>query len=132
MERTEQLGCGTQIAYLEMTEDLLLDKMNKVLDDPKYVENAKKISSRFKDQPQKPMERAIYWIEYVLRNENVDYMKTSAQFLNGIQYYNVDAYALIILAILTALLIPILVMRKIYRIIGKLIFGEVKSKRKIN
>lgn len=132
MARTEQLGYGTQIAYLELTEDLLLEKMNQVLTERSYAENVAKISQRFKDQPQKPMERAIYWIEYVLRNENLDYMRTSAQHLYGFQYYNIDAYALITLVIVAAIMIPILVVGKACKFIKNSVCGSSQAKKKIN
>lgn len=48
----------------------------KVLEDPSYALNAQKISARFKDQKEKPLDRAIWWIEWLIRNPNCEYLKS--------------------------------------------------------
>lgn len=133
MARTELLGCGEQIAYLELTEELLTEKMNQVLNDKSYETNVAKISKRFKDQPQPPLERAIYWIEYVLRNDDIEFMRTSAQYLRGYEYYNFDAYALIFISIFAAIMIPFFIIKKLFNFIKRVFrCSKSKSKKKIN
>lgn len=52
------------------------EKLTKVLEDPTYRKNVMKLSKRFKDQKEKPIDRAIWWIEWVLRNPNADYFRS--------------------------------------------------------
>lgn len=115
MARAELLGWGVQIAYQSITQDSLSAAINKVLDDPGFTEHVKKISKRFKDQPQSPMEKAIFWIEYVLRNDGAFYLQTSAQHLNFFEYYNLDIYSLFATIFLLAFIVPLVVVKKLLK-----------------
>jgi len=37
----------------------------------RYGERAKELSSIFSDQPQTPLERAVFWTEYVIRHNGI-------------------------------------------------------------
>lgn len=92
MARAELLGWGVQVTYPNLTESSLSWAINEVLTNPKYEENVLKVRDRLQDQPQTPMDKAIFYIEYVLRHDGADFMKTSAQYLNVFQYNNLDVY----------------------------------------
>lgn len=38
----------------------------------------------------KPMDRAIYWVEYVLRHNGASHLKSSCVSLNFTQYFSID------------------------------------------
>lgn len=97
MARAELLGWGTQVTYKNLTAKSLSWAIKEVLDNKKYTENVKKISKRLMDQPQTPMEKAIFWVEYVIRNDGAPFMKTSARNLDMIEYHNLDVYAVLAL-----------------------------------
>ena len=40
----------------------------KVLDDPKYTQRARDHGDLLKDEINKPLDRAIWWLEYALRH----------------------------------------------------------------
>lgn len=109
MARAELLGWGTQVTYKNLTAESLSWAIKEVLNNKKYTENVKKIATRLMDQPQTPMEKAIFWVEYVIRNDGAPYMKTSARHLDMIEYHNLDVYALLALGALLAISIPIFV-----------------------
>lgn len=59
-----------------MTTAGIKEKLTKVLEDPTYRKNVMKLSKRFKDQKEKPIDRAVWWVEWVLRNPNADYLRS--------------------------------------------------------
>lgn len=117
MARAEHLGWGAQVVYTNLTETSLSWAINEVLYNPKYKKNTNEIASRLRDQPQPPMEKAIYWVEYVLRHDGAYYMQTSAQYLNFIEYHNLDIYATFAAVIFLSIFIPIYVIRKFFRMV---------------
>lgn len=44
----------------------------------------------------KPMDRAIYWVEYVLRHNGVSHLRSSCVPLNFTQYFSIDVYCIFI------------------------------------
>lgn len=113
MARAQILGWGVQVSYQDISEETLSQAMHEVLSNQIYTDNIKLISKRLKDQPQQPMEKAIYWIEYVLRNDGAHYMQSSAQYLNFIEYYNLDIYLLFAMIIFIVTLLPVFAFRKV-------------------
>lgn len=62
----------------------------------RYGEMAKKISRRYRDQPMRPLETAIYWVEYIARHKGAAHMHSAGQDLSFLAYHNLD----ILLAVL--------------------------------
>lgn len=75
--RSVQLGIAEPIEFRTMTTEIVKEKLKLILEDPKYATNMAKLSFQFRDQKEKPLDRAIWWIEWVLRNPNaVDFLKS--------------------------------------------------------
>lgn len=126
MARAELLGWGIQVAYQNLTESSLSWGLYEALTNEKYRNNVKQIAKRLRDQPMQPMERAIYWIEYVIRHDGAHFMQTSAQFLSFVEYNNLDIYGTIALLILLVIFVPIFVFVKIFK---RFISNETKSSK---
>lgn len=111
MMRAERNGWGITVEFKNLTEESLSWAINEVLSNPKYSKNVKEISNRLQDQPQTAMERAIFWIEFVLRHNGADFMKTSARHLNFVEYHNLDVYAIMMTIAIAVILSSICVVR---------------------
>lgn len=47
-------------------------------------------SEVYKDQPTTPLDRAVYWVEYVIRNGGAGHLKSDSIELNDVQYFLID------------------------------------------
>ncbi|XP_050432520.1 UDP-glucosyltransferase 2-like isoform X2 [Adelges cooleyi] len=92
-------GAAIRIKYTELTEDIFEDSLIKILNDKTYQVNAKELSRRFKDQPLKPVDRAVYWIEYVIRHKGAHHLKTAANNLNWFQLLLIDVVGVILISL---------------------------------
>lgn len=91
-----------------MTTQIIKEKLQSVLENPKYTENAKKLSARFKDQKEKPIDRAVWWIEWLLRNPNANaFLKSPVLRLGIFTGNSFDLIVFITLIILAILLVLI-------------------------
>lgn len=131
MARAELLGWGAQVTYPNLTETSLSWALNEVLNNKKYKENVKEIAFRLTDQPQTPMDKAIFWVEYVLRHNGAYYLQSSAQYLSFIEYNNLDIYATFVALAFLAISIPICVMKMILRLLCSKP-SKAEKKKKIN
>ncbi|XP_046402605.1 UDP-glucosyltransferase 2-like [Ischnura elegans] len=96
MNRVVQLQVGVKVDSQNITATNVLNAINEVLGNPGYSQNMKKLSSIVKDQKDDPLERAIYWIEYVLRHDGAKHLKPAAFYLRWYQIYMLDVIFLII------------------------------------
>lgn len=89
-------GYGLELLYKDLTENNLRNSLHKLLDDPSFRKNAKDVSRRFKDKPHTPMDTAVYWIEYVIRNSGAPHMRSPILDLNWYEYLLIDVTAILI------------------------------------
>ncbi|KAK9888374.1 hypothetical protein WA026_000626 [Henosepilachna vigintioctopunctata] len=106
------LALELNLEYLTKQEVQL--KMRELIENPKFKENAARLSQQFKDRPRKPLDEAVYWIEYVLRHKGAPQLQSDAINLYWYQYYLLDVLV-IILSLMSILL------GTVYIIIRKLI-----------
>jgi glucuronosyltransferase len=66
-KRMEANGFGRALELMTFTADELYDAIVDVLETPSYRENIKLASQIYKDKPMRPLERASYWIEHLLK-----------------------------------------------------------------
>lgn len=114
MARAELLGWGVQVTFPNLTEISLSWALNEALNNPKYKENVLKIGARLRDQQQTPMEKAMFYIEYVIRHDGANFMQSSAQHLSFIEFHNLDVYGTILAVAFIAILLPIFIIRKMF------------------
>lgn len=68
IDKSVQLGIGVEVNFRTLSVEGFKKAITTVLEDPSYSENSKRISKLFQDKPQKPLDTALWWIEYVIRN----------------------------------------------------------------
>ncbi|KAK7865278.1 hypothetical protein R5R35_012575 [Gryllus longicercus] len=89
-------GAAIQLDFKDLTKESLLKTLYLLLNDPSYRENMKKLSAKFRDNPETPLERAVFWTEYVLRHKNVPHLQSAAKDLNFAQYFLLDVLAFLL------------------------------------
>ncbi|XP_076291112.1 UDP-glucosyltransferase 2-like [Lasioglossum baleicum] len=98
-----------------VTVETLSYAIDKVLNDDEYRTNMKRISTLFKDRPMKPLDEAVYWIEYVARHGNV--LQSPAIHLTWWQQNLLDVYAFLFVCVAAVLGVVVFVLRKLTRLL---------------
>ena len=62
----------------------------------RYSESATRVSLLLRDQPETPLERAVFWTEHVLRHNGTRHLELGSRNLNFYQRALIDVYAIII------------------------------------
>ncbi|TRY78677.1 hypothetical protein TCAL_13198 [Tigriopus californicus] len=99
-QEAERVGFGLSIPFPEVTEDNLYEAIQKVLSDPKFAQTAERHGSALNDQMTRPLDRAIWWLEYKLRHPGSDHLQTPIHDLAWFQYYLIDVWAFLALIVL--------------------------------
>jgi len=124
--RLEYKGYGIAMNVLEFTSDELHFNILKILTDPNYKSRIALASEIFRSAPQRPAERAAFWIEHVLKFGS-DHLQSAGKDLNFFQYFMLDILAVLISV---AVILTILVVKISFWIIGKVLKIRDPSKLK--
>lgn len=120
MARAEKIGIGVRMDLKNLDEVNFKAAVIEVLTNEKYTHRVKKMSELFRDQPQTPLDSAIFWVEYIARHGGAPHMKSTGQELSCIQYYNIDA----LMVIFTIIIIFIYALRRVFSMIRSVLCGS--------
>lgn len=119
-------GYGVRVDYSNLTEASLTWGLNEISENEKYSNKIAELSTRFRDKPQHPLDSAKFYVEYVIRHKGAPFMQSSSTYLNFIQLNNLDVLAIVVFALLLICLIPVLILRIIWRFLCR--SGQNQSK----
>ncbi|CAH1801037.1 unnamed protein product [Owenia fusiformis] len=97
---SNHLQMGLTLDINTLVADELEQAILNVLSDPKYTENARKASDLFKDNPVSPRETLLYWVNYVIKHDGADHLKSQGmKNLSWYQYFLLDIIGLVLLTL---------------------------------
>lgn len=99
MKSAETKGFGKILAFNEISEENLFNKIQNALNDEEMSVKAKEISKLYKDRPMTPQQSTVYWVEYVIRN-GAHHLKAGGLALNYIELHNIDVYCAMVVFII--------------------------------
>jgi glucuronosyltransferase len=88
----------------------------------------KKMSAVSKDEPESPLNRAVWWTEYVIRHNGAKHLRSAAVDLAWYQYLLLDVVAFLFILAAVTVLASYLILKAVYRYLTALYYN-VKRKR---
>uniref|UniRef100_A0A667XZM2 UDP-glucuronosyltransferase n=1 Tax=Myripristis murdjan TaxID=586833 RepID=A0A667XZM2_9TELE len=77
------------------TEDLV-KALKAVINEPSYKENAMRLSRIHHDRPIKPLDEAVFWVEFTMRNKGAKHLRVQTHELTWYQYHSLDVFAFLL------------------------------------
>ncbi|KAM6150521.1 UDP-glucuronosyltransferase 2B31-like isoform 2-T2 [Erethizon dorsatum] len=99
------MGAAVRLDFLTMSSTDLVSALKTVINDPSYKENAMRLSRIHHDQPVKPLDRAVFWIEFVMRHRGAKHLRVAAHDLSWFQYHSLDVIGFLLTCVATAIFI---------------------------
>lgn len=125
LSRMKARGVAKVLDLATLNRDTFLEALTEVLVEPSYSKNMQKLSRLHRDKPMKPLDEAIFWIEYVMRHKGASHLRTQSFRMSWIQYNSIDVIATLMAAVLLVLLISFLSLKFLWR----KVFCSCKVKR---
>jgi len=120
-KRMEHRKIGKHLELKSLTEEKLKSTILEMLK-PEYKENIKKLRDLVYDQPMAPREKAIWWIEYVIRHNGAKHFYYHGKDVPFYEKYFLD-FAAIGISVVSALIFVV------FFVVRKLVYVQnVKSK----
>ncbi|XP_049773400.1 UDP-glucosyltransferase 2-like isoform X1 [Schistocerca cancellata] len=90
-----QAELGVSLQFNDLTKDSILQHSRAVLENQRYKENMNRLSEIFREHQADSLERAVWWLEYVIRHKGAPHMRTAALDLHWWQLLLLDVIAFI-------------------------------------
>ncbi|XP_066242119.1 UDP-glucuronosyltransferase 2B31-like [Saccopteryx leptura] len=98
-------GAAIRLDLDTISSTQLLNALKTVINDPLYKENAMKLSRIQHDQPMKPLDRAVFWIEFVMRHKGAKHLRPASYDLTWVQYHSLDVIGFLLACVATAIFV---------------------------
>lgn len=123
VQRAKQAGFGLTLNLWTMTAAELHDVIVELLSNESYTQAAQLKSKLYGDQKDTPLERAIWWTEYVLRHNGAPHLRSASRDLNLAQLHGLDTWGLLCAVASLIGLLLLLVLATLLRVVRN-IFGK--------
>lgn len=97
--RASMQGYALKLKFQNVTVESLRWAITELLHNPIYLAKAKEFSRVFRDRPETAMERAMFWIEHVIRFRGADHMRSAGRDLPWYNYLLIDVFGAVIIAV---------------------------------
>lgn len=93
LHRLKVRGAARVVEAHSLTKDDFLEALKDILETPSYRTNIQRLSRIHKDKPEPPMDTAVFWTEYVIRNRGASHLKSAGVDLPWYSYFCLDVAA---------------------------------------
>lgn len=130
MNKVKSLQIGEDLDFYSLSYNTTKETLQKLLEDSKYMKNVQKLSEVIQDQKQEPLDYAIWWIEWLLRNPNLDNLQSPVNTLGFIAGNALDVIAAhFLLYLLILLTIFYFSYKKIVKLLSNQVFSFKKAEK---
>lgn len=100
-EKAVKSGMALKLDIVTIDKETLSSTISELLNNPRYIDAAQLRSRNFQDQKETPIERALWWIDYVARNEDVSFLKSDKlKRMNYFYKHSIDVIAFLTIVVL--------------------------------
>ncbi|XP_044190386.1 UDP-glucuronosyltransferase 2B17-like isoform X2 [Thunnus albacares] len=105
LSRLKAKGVAKVLDVSELDRKTFQNTIQEILNDPSYRMNMQRFSRLHRDQPMKPLDRALFWIEFVMRHKGAAHLRTESYKLPWYSYHSVDVILFLVTIALLVLFI---------------------------
>ncbi|XP_026736025.1 UDP-glucuronosyltransferase 2B31-like [Trichoplusia ni] len=128
-ERYETHKIGIRVDLATVTEDQFKGALLNVIEDDSYRENIAKLRTLMLDMVQTPLERAVWWTEYVLRHGGAKHLKSPTANMTWAEYIELDLVLTGLAGLSVVMIVFIIFLRKLHKYVRCKIVAASKLKR---
>ncbi|XP_022361528.1 UDP-glucuronosyltransferase 2B31-like isoform X3 [Enhydra lutris kenyoni] len=98
-------GVAVSLDFHTLSSTDLLNALRMVINNSSYKENAMRLSRIHHDQPIKPLDRAVFWIEFVMRHKGAKHLRPASHDLTWFQYHSLDVIGFLLACVAAAVFV---------------------------
>ncbi|XP_055290304.1 UDP-glucuronosyltransferase 2B17-like [Moschus berezovskii] len=103
--RVKAKGAAVRVDLETMSSRDLLNALKEVINNPSYKEKAMWLSTIQRDQPITSLDRAVFWIEFVMHHKGAKHLRPAAHNLTWFQYHSLDLIVFLLACVATVVFV---------------------------
>ncbi|XP_075985855.1 UDP-glycosyltransferase UGT5-like [Anticarsia gemmatalis] len=119
VEKYEYHGIGIRLDFDNLTVEKFTAAINKIIKDDSYRRNIVKLRELMADEPMKPLDRAVWWTEYVIRHGGAKHLQSPAASISWTEYLELELVFTIVGFLLAIVTLVIVILRRVYIVVTK-------------
>lgn len=119
-------GWANVLPLTDLNPQSFSKTLDEALNNSSYGNVVKRLSNLNRDRPEHPLDKAAFWIEYVIRHNGAKHLQSPAVHLNFLQFYMVDVFGFV----LVALYAVIKLVKIVFNVLLRKLFGGDRKKSK--
>lgn len=112
LSRIKSKGGAVIVDIATLDRHIFADALRAAINQPSYRDNMQMLSRLHRDQPMKPLDQAVFWIEYVIRHKGARHLQTHSY--SWFVYNSVDVIAALLSVALLLMFICLSVLRLLW------------------
>ena len=105
--RAERHGYAIMLDWPSLNASGFINAINKVMEDTNIMKSMQIAHQLFVDQKETPLERAVWWVEYVLRHDGAQFLKPQSMNLTFLQCNLIDVILSLSLVLMVIIFLSI-------------------------
>ncbi|KAM8899284.1 LOW QUALITY PROTEIN: UDP-glucuronosyltransferase 1-2-like [Spinachia spinachia] len=96
LQRLKVRGAARVVEAKSITKGDFMEALRDILENPSYRDNIRRLSQLHRDRLMSPMDTAVFWIEYVIRNKGAAHLQSAGFHLPWYSYFCLDVAVLFV------------------------------------
>ncbi|KPJ13397.1 Ecdysteroid UDP-glucosyltransferase [Papilio machaon] len=128
-EKYVHFNIGHKLDIDTLTEEQFDNAIKSILNNNSYRENIVRLRSIMQDQPQSPLDRAVWWTEHVLRHGGARHLRGPAANISWAQYLELELVFTLAAILISSLFVLFIVAKLIWNILKVQLSAVIKVKK---
>nr|AHX56956.1 UDP-glycosyltransferase 213A1 [Strigamia maritima] len=116
------LNLTIPLSWDTLSVENIIDAVTRAAEDETLRQNVARVSRIFKDTSESPLNKSVFWMEYIMRHKGAPLLQPAAKELNLIQYFIIDVLLFLFFILVLVVVISYYVIYFVIRKFRKLIF----------
>ncbi|XP_026735468.1 UDP-glucuronosyltransferase 2C1-like [Trichoplusia ni] len=129
VERYVYHKIGVRLDLDDITVENFKSNIHKVIGDESYRQNTIKLRGFMRDEIQTPLERAVWWTEYVLRHGGAKHLRSPAANISWAEYLELELVLTLLAGLFVIVTAFVFILLTLYKHFLKKFLGTIKVKR---
>lgn len=119
LSRIKSKGGAVMVDIATLDRSIFEEALKAAVYQPSYRERMQTLSRLHRDQPVKPLDLAVFWIEFVIRNKGAAHLQSHSHKMSWLVYHSIDVIAALLSVALLLVFSCVLLVRSLWKCVAR-------------